>query len=1001
MKRLLLHTTLLFSVVLTAAACGDSPPGEPDSGIDAGTQDSGTPGGDSDAGSSDGGSSDSGTDPGVPDGGSSDSGTDPGNPDGGSPDGGTDPGTPDGGAPDSGTNPGTPDGGAPDGGNGGGTDAGTQPLPTDPADPNNASKDTDCDGLSDKVEFETDRGDNRKTHPGVADTDGDGLLDGLELGIATPVAGTSCVLPPDADPLLKTSPVRADTDGDGLKDGLEDANRNGRVDPGETHPLRLDTDCDGLIDGPSSGSTQGEDENANGTPEPSETDPLEFDTDGDALSDGVEQGVTVNAEPAHCTGIFIPDADPNTTTDPTNPDSDSDGVSDGTEDSNQNGRVDPGEMDPQVPDASGPVGQVCPTNQLRPVSFQSPEGLDLKLALPPSFTEVTPIQMNNEAKGLVGYDNTSHVTFLAIHRAAPMGSMDPLGDEEALRPAIASQGALFNRTAQLFTTWDGFPAVQAFYDQVGSTTDLKRRTDALVDALAPGSTGRLSPPASGYTGNFRLQALFVHRSDQSVVVLIAVAPLQNVTGPNHSTPAVFSAKDLSAGSALAQFGEPTRVACERFQLSPSNKVDFLFVVDDSGSMMTSQLSLAASAQAAVDALNASSLDWRMAMVTSNYHFGTQANSGRLRRFTRNVNKVRAWLTEGSTCQGNVCTGVPTTPAPATCPADTSEGANGGCWLGINGSGSEGILGAARKAIDDLTPGSSPGTEVDHLARQDAKLVVVLLGDADDQTISYGATQTNCGSGGTQDRAGSSCESVQNFVRFFGDKANPTLVPTNKTSKHITVHGIVCPSGSFCGCTEGSGCNATNASREFNPQPMNGLSQQRHSVVVNVSGGVLGSILDVNSIIASMEVIIDNVIGSSGYPMSNPPIGASIKVAMDSVSDPSACTAHDIPRSTINGFDFDGQARTLSLFGACRPASEASQGAVSFRYWVDTQEDPNGIAPCAEDPRYSPTEPDHCAGLLWGCNATGDQCVCMPDCGGACGTGTRCALSTCTCEPIGG
>src|SRR4051812_3345369 len=130
-------------------------------------------------------------------------------------------------------------------------DAGPTPLPTDPNDPNNATKDTDCDGLSDKVEFETERGPDRKhTDPGLADTDNDGLPDGLELGIDTPVSGTNCTLPKDESAILKTDPTNPDTDGDGLKDGTEDANHNGKVDANETNPLLKDSDCDGLIDGP-------------------------------------------------------------------------------------------------------------------------------------------------------------------------------------------------------------------------------------------------------------------------------------------------------------------------------------------------------------------------------------------------------------------------------------------------------------------------------------------------------------------------------------------------------------------------------------------------------------------------------------------------------------------------------------------------------------------------------------------------------------------------------
>ena len=965
-------------VVVTVTACGGSqPPGNPpDSGVQVPDASTGVP----DGGSSDGGADGTdggpeGQDGGIqPDGGS-------GQPDGG----GT--GQPDGGS-------GTSDGGTqlPDGGSGQPDGGSSGPNPDDP---NNATKDTDCDGLSDQVEFLTDRGNGLKTNPGLADTDGDGLQDGLELGISQPVAGTSCTLPQDANPALKTNPVFPDTDGDGLLDGVEDANHNGAVEATETHPLLKDTDCDGLADGPTAGSVRGEDENANGHREASETNPLNRDTDGDGLTDGLERGVTVNVDPVACTG-FVPDADPSTTTDAMQPDTDGDGVSDGAEDNNHNGRVDPPELDPNVSDATGPAGQVCTANNLRPFIVRSEEEPDLSLALPPSFTEVTQIRMGAEVKGLVGYDSTAKVTFLVFRRPAPAGATDPLGDEESLRPALASKGALSNRTAQLFTTWEGFSALQAFYDQSGSSTDLNQRTNELVDALLPGSTGRLSGGA-GVQGAFRLQALYVHRSNQSLVVLVAITQLAAVTGGTSSQPAAFIARDLSGGSALAQFGEPRSVQCERFPSSlPAGKVDLLFVVDDSGSMGFSQQSLAIAAQTAVDALNASALDWRMAMVTSSYHAGTSANLGAFRRFTRNVNNVRAWLTQNSICQSNVCTGVPALPAASSCPGDGSQGANGGCWVGIAGSGTEGVLGSARKALNDITPGTDPGgVESPVLARADALLAVVLLGDADDQTSGYTTVLGNCGSGGTQDREGTGCEPVQNFMSFFGTTAGGSP-PSNRTGRLIPVHGIVCPAGSFCGCTT-SPCNGASSDREFNPQPANG--GQRHAKVVAATGGVLGSILDVNSVGASMEAIIQDAISRGGYRTLRAPIGTSLKVAVDPVFNPAMCLSSDLPRSTANGFDFDGRARTLSLFGSCRPSNTSAQGAVSYQYWVDTRTDPNGAPPCQNDPNYSPTEPDHCTGPTLGCNSSGNQCVCNPNCGGFCGAGTACDMASCSCEPI--
>ncbi|WP_224243143.1 adventurous gliding motility lipoprotein CglD [Hyalangium gracile] len=865
-------------------------------------------------------------------------------------------------------------------------DSGPTPLPTDPNDPNNYTKDTDCDGLSDKVEFETDRP-NGKTHPGLKDTDQDGLPDGLEVGVDTPVSGTSCELPKDASAVLKTDPNLKDTDGDGLLDGVEDKNTNGKADSDETHPLLKDTDCDGLIDGPTAGGFKGEDQNANGTKDSGETDPRKSDTDGDGLLDGIELGVTVNPDPSTCTG-FKPDANPNTTTDADNADSDGDGVSDGAEDTNQNGTVDSGELNPEDSgDASGPVGQVCTANNLRPVSFKSESGADIKIALPPTFADadVTPIMVGSEARGLVGYDSTNKVAFLAFRRPAPAAATDALSDEAELRPAIAGRGALSNRTAQRFRTWDDNDALQAFYDQAGTGVDLKTRTNDLVGALLPGSTGRLNGTA-GVTGNFRLQSLFVHRSAQSVVVLIALTQL-TTTNPV----AVFSAKDLSDGSALAQFGEPTAVQCERFQLATS-KVDFLFVVDDSGSMESSQAALGIAADAAVAALSASSLDWRMAMVTSTYHYTAGNNSGALRHFTSNLNKVKAWLTPGSTCSSGVCSVVPNNPAP-TCPGGTSQGVNGGCYIGIDGSGTEGVLGAARKAIKDFTQGAPAGVEVPDKARTDASLVVVILADADDQTSGETSGSQNCA--GNVDREGTGCENVQNFVNFFG-RVGSTTPPTNSTQKLITVHGIVCPAGSACGCTT-SPCTLTNNTREFNPQPANGT--QRHVTVVNASGGVLGSILDQNSITASMNAIISNAIGNAGYKTLKPPIGASIKVAVDNVRDAAACTKDNIPRSTVNGFDFDGRARTISLFGACRPASQTSQAAVSYQYWINSVSDPNGGVPCEDDPNYSPTEPDHCTGPTLGCNEAGNQCVCKPRCGDTCGGGTQCDMTTCSCEVI--
>ena len=158
------------------------------------------------------------------------------------------------------TGGGATDGGT-DGGPVGGTDGGTtgsisgpgvygglpgQPAEAravDPANPDNAVLDTDCDGISDADEFsatyDDGAGTSKHTEAANPDTDGDGLPDGLESGRTQVIEPSRCTsfFKPDLDSVTTTNPVNADTDGDGVRDGVEDLNQDGHFDnPGEGDP---------------------------------------------------------------------------------------------------------------------------------------------------------------------------------------------------------------------------------------------------------------------------------------------------------------------------------------------------------------------------------------------------------------------------------------------------------------------------------------------------------------------------------------------------------------------------------------------------------------------------------------------------------------------------------------------------------------------------------------------------------------------------------------------
>lgn len=90
-----------------------------------------------------------------------------------------------------------------------------------------AAGDADGDGMTDTAELA------KSTHPNNADTDNDGLKDGVETNTGTFVSASN----------TGTDPLKADTDGDGRKDGDEIL-----VAP-LTNPFDTDSDDDNYLDG--------------------------------------------------------------------------------------------------------------------------------------------------------------------------------------------------------------------------------------------------------------------------------------------------------------------------------------------------------------------------------------------------------------------------------------------------------------------------------------------------------------------------------------------------------------------------------------------------------------------------------------------------------------------------------------------------------------------------------------------------------------------------------
>ncbi|WP_135823786.1 helix-turn-helix transcriptional regulator [Halorussus ruber] len=148
------------------------------------------------------------------------------------------------------------------------------------------SEDLDGDGLANQRELAA------GTNVSVADSDGDGLADGLEVN------------------QYGTDPLAPDTDGDGLSDGAE-------VHEYGSDPTAVDSDGDGLSD---------DEELKRGL------DPTTIDSDGDGLSDLVELEEGTDPLDPDTDDDGLSDAEEfRGDTSPTDADSDDDGLKDGEE----------------------------------------------------------------------------------------------------------------------------------------------------------------------------------------------------------------------------------------------------------------------------------------------------------------------------------------------------------------------------------------------------------------------------------------------------------------------------------------------------------------------------------------------------------------------------------------------------------------------------------------------------------------------------------------------
>ena len=955
---------------------------------------------------------------------------------------------------DGGNNTGT-DGGqtGTDGGNtgtdGGLTDGGTSTgrPPANPNAPGNDTRDTDCDGLSDAEEFSMVYGAGRHTNPNNADSDGDGIPDGVELGrTSSPDPQCQGIFHPDADPTTTTDPTLADTDQDGLPDGVEDADHDGKFEQGETDPNNPDTDGDQLTDGC-------EDHNANGAVDTGETDPRLRDTDGDGLPDGLEDknhnckvdpgetdptnpdtdgdGIPDGTEDADHNGIvnpgetnpLVPDVDSDgdgitdareinvTHTDPHNPDTDGDGLKDGVEDKNQDGKVNLGETDPlrvdtdcdgltdgqEDADHNGKVdpGETNPTNPDTD-GDGLPDGLEMGVTqsanptncpntavdADPSTT-TNPTNPDTDGDGLMdGAEDRNHNGRVdpAIPSQNIPAETDPNNPNDA-NPVTTGACATANLVKVLFqaaTTGDVQLASLQSYGTVATVMDGNAQMGVMVydpTTHVAGVAVAMTPAGADTTAD--LNALRATLTGHGGVATVITQPFTTWDGyaairgtldwnqsGDITTAANTLAKALIPG-ATGLFGAaggatgPFSASLEVVRRSANRSVYVL--------AFTPKTTAEAKLIAVDDLANGSPL----AQVGDTT--GVQCDTF-LSKPPQPVDFLYVVDNSCSMAQEQTILGNATTDTISQLQNSSlnwrlgviyTDYYNTGTWAGFTTNASTfqsrtqpgtGGSGDERALQSTQNWWTAHHTDI----RAGANLVVLLLSDEDEQSTGVSATAQN------------------NFITFF-------------KNNNILVNGLICrpsPTPPYANCFNYAGT---------------------YQNVITQAGGIIGDLEDANSIPTTISAMITAAGGAnSPYQLSEPPISATLKLAMDDGTG----AVITVPRSRTNGFDYDGANQTIQLFGSYRPAQTGLPMAVSYRYWVDRTPNPDGggcgtcPSPTVCNPQTNTCDcPADCGGGQPGPNYTCDtgSCswTCPSDCNGACTGYQTCDTSTCGCVCAGG
>ena len=488
------------------------------------------------------------------------------------------------------------------------------------------------------------------------DSDGDGILDACEVnddgaGLcgATGVVDDGTVLDSDVDGVYDFRDL--DADGDGVSDRIE-----ARATPASDSTF----------------NANGIDHDSDGTP-----DYRDADSDGDGVAD-IDEDVNgdgiVNCQ-VDGTGVAVPD----TRSSPDCLDAGYD-YNPGCIASSQKcllaetSRVHADTDGDDINDGVDGIFYVCSAANLKPINVFYSQPPDYALALEQSFDATSTLFLGGIAAGMTFDDVTSAngsaaVSGFVLQRTPHVNAInavdaDPdrvlitkalaqeLEDSNAMDAAVDAVATVINRN---FVSFDGYGVVISRYDvHVNTAANTGALRNTLVNALAGsaiagGSTGgpsandftlltetlyRYGDPTDGpgsvlvvgalvRTGSTDTTQSFNYRTRCSAQATSGACGSRlgctwNATvceeASNYQIPLFFS-DNITNGSAITQYGDDLAALCQTM-VQQNGVLDFLWIVDDSGSMAEEIAQVQTSAELFFGIMNNTEADYRVAQTTT-------------------------------------------------------------------------------------------------------------------------------------------------------------------------------------------------------------------------------------------------------------------------------------------------------------------------------------------------------------------------------------------------